>query len=199
MLTALIKLLAPILVHTCEEAWANIPHRNPAEPDSVHLALLPEFDEAILEMAEDLRPVNEDLGRASTDKLEAGPAWIWDRLLGLRADAMVQLEAMRNAGVKNPLDTEAVFSVAPGDTLTATFIQIYLHELEDLMGVGHARWVEADDLEVGQAVRVDIVDTRKEYRRCDRSWKRRPDVGHNSKYPDLCARDAAVMEELAQA
>jgi isoleucyl-tRNA synthetase len=46
ILDSLIRLLAPILVHTCEEAWAALPHRSQA-CDSVHLARLPEVDSEI--------------------------------------------------------------------------------------------------------------------------------------------------------
>ena len=46
-------------------------------------------------------------------------------------------------------------------------------------------------------VQVEVFDTREKYARCARSWKRRPDVGTDADYPDLCARDAAVMRELA--
>ena len=52
MLVTLVKLLAPILPHTAEEAWEHIPSRPAAEPPSVHLALLPEFDAEVVRMAE---------------------------------------------------------------------------------------------------------------------------------------------------
>ena len=196
MLLALVKLLAPILPHTCEEAWEHIPFRDAAEPYSVHLARLPEYDEEVLELADDLRPVNPDLGAFSSDKLVPGPAWVWGRLLELRQVGLVELEALRNAGVKNPLDAEAVFRVAPDNEPVNRLVEIYLKELEDLLGVGHARIEPADDLPEGVVVDVEVFDTRDKYPRCARSWKRRPDVGANADYPDLCARDAAVMEEL---
>ncbi|KKM19197.1 hypothetical protein LCGC14_1658090, partial [marine sediment metagenome] len=51
-LMTLLKLLAPILPHTIEEAWAHVPNRDPAEPDTPHLALMPEVDVDALDAAE---------------------------------------------------------------------------------------------------------------------------------------------------
>jgi len=197
MLLALTKLLAPILPHTAEEAWEHIPFRPAGEPPSVHLADLPDYDEAVLELAEDLRPVNPDLAAFSSDELTPGPAWIWNRLMDLRQDGLAKLEALRNAGVKNALDAEAIFKVPAENDQVASLIETYLKELEDLLGVGYARIERVDALPEGTAAAVEVADARQKYPRCARSWKRRPDVGANPSYPDLSARDAAVMEELS--
>jgi len=195
MLVTLVKLLAPILVHTADEAWDHIPMRDPDEPHSVHLALLPDYDESVLRLIEDIRPVNPDLGTFTTDELQAGPAYVWGRLLALRQQGLVKLEALRNAGVKNALDAEAVFHVADGSDDVAEFIATYLKEMEDLLGVGHAT-IQRGPAEGDEAVSVEMIDSREKYSRCARSWKRRPDVGSDAEYPDLSVRDAVVMREL---
>ncbi len=197
MLVTLIKLLAPILPHTCDEAWDHIPFRQVAEPHNVHLASLPEFDEEVLEFADDLRPVNPDLAMFNSDELKVGPAWIWDRLLELRSAGLIELEALRNAGVKNSLDAEAIFQVVAGKGKIKEFVETYLKELEDLLGVGYARIEEVDSLPNDKVVAVTVADTREKYPRCARSWKRRPDVGSDAAYPDLSARDAVVMQEIS--
>ena len=194
MLLTLVKLLAPILPHTCDEAWGHIPARPPGEPTSVHLALMPNYDPAALRLAEDLRPVNPDDAAWSPDELEAGPALVWERLMRLRQTGLARLEALRNAGVKNPLDAEAVFTVA--DDASAEFVRTYLEELEDLLGVGHAL-VERGEMPESTKIDVNVVDSRHRYPRCARSWKRRPDVGADPNWPDLSARDAAVMKQIA--
>ena len=197
MLVAMVKLYAPILPYTCEEAWDHIPFRPAAEPRSVHLALLPAYDKEMLELAEDLRPVSPDLAQFDGDKLEAGPAWIWARLLELRDAGLGKLEALRNGGVKNPLDAEAVFEVARSNVAAGDMLEKYIRELEDMLGVGYARIERVDELPPGVTVDVEVFDARGKYHRCARSWKRRPDVGGDKDYPDLSARDAVVMKELA--
>ena len=197
MLVALVKLLAPILPHTAEEAWEHLPYRPPAEPESVHLARLPEVDSEMLRLAEEIRPVAVDLASFSGDTLQAGPAWIWERLMDLRGAGLVKLEALRNGGVKNPLDAEAVFKVARGREEAARLIETYLGELEDLLGVGFARLERDAALGEGEAVAVEVLDSRERYGRCGRCWKRRPDVGSDAQYPDLSARDAAVVRGLS--
>lgn len=203
MLTVLVKLLAPILPHTAEDAWRHIPNRDPKEPESVHLAKMVEYDEDTLRLAEEIRPENPDVALFSMDDLRIGPAWVWDRLLDLRQAGLVKLEALRNSGVSNPLDAEAIFTVAVDDQAAKTFLEAYLTELEDMLGVGYARIeqvphradVEAVSEMIPIGVRVE--DAREKYARCARSWKRRPDVGSDPDYPDLSARDAAVMKALS--
>jgi hypothetical protein len=66
-----------------------------------------------------------------------------------------------------------------------------------MLGVGYARIERVDELPPGVTVDVEVFDARDKYQRCARSWKRRPDVGGDKDYPDLSARDAVVMKELA--
>jgi len=201
MLIALVKLLAPILPHTCDEAWEHIPSRPQDEPSSVHLALLPDHDRRMLELAEQLTPVVKDQAFFAADQIEPGPGWVWAQLMELRSAGLIKLEALRNAGVKNPLDAEAVFKVSQDNDDAATLIETHLKELEDLLGVGTAqiRRVRPEEL-AGEktVVEVEVTDAREKYARCARSWKRRPDVGSDPDYPDLSARDAAVMRELTE-
>ena len=196
VLVTLIKLLAPILPHTAEEAWAHVPHRDAAEPDTPHLALMPEVDEDALDVAEAAGTGWCENMKFEIDSLSPSPVMIWGRLMDLRADGLVQLEALRNAGVKNPLDAEAVFTVRAPDGGARAFLQMYLPELEDLLGVGYARIEEADTGGPDTPITLRVADARDQYARCARSWKRRPDVGSDSDYPDLSARDAHVVKTL---
>jgi len=196
LLVALVKMLAPILPHTAEEAWEHIPHRDPDEPDSVHLALMPAVDALVLDAADAVgHGWCESMKFDEWAELSPTPAMVWERLLALRQEGLVRLEQLRKAGVKNPLDAEAVFTIASGDDAAERFLQMYLGELEDLLGVGYARMETVPVLPDGP-IAVRVEDARQKYPRCARSWKRRPDVGSDPEYPDLSARDAAVVRAL---
>ena len=150
------------------------------------------------------------LDRPTPEKVQLGPRWTWERLMDLRAEALVKLEALRNTGVKNPLDAEVVFKVAAGQEAShrdasqsgsrpvgALLREGYLGEMEDMLGVGFAR-AETVPQVANESLGVDIevLDSRERYQRCARCWKRRPDVGSDKDYPDLSARDAAVVKAL---
>ncbi|MCP4375696.1 MAG: class I tRNA ligase family protein, partial [bacterium] len=196
MLMTLVKLLAPIIPHTCQEVWEHIPHRDASEPDSVHLAMLPECDLATLETAEAIAPVTPDEAAGWSWQLQPGPAWIWEKLMELRQSGLGKLETLRNDGVKNPLDAEVIFQIAADNDQAADLIEAHLSELEDLLGVGYAHIQRVEQMPEGEVVGVEVLDSREKYQRCNRSWKRRPDVGQDTDYPDLSARDAAVMKTL---
>src|SRR5262249_27114926 len=75
MLTALSRLLAPILTFTMEEVWGHLP--GAGKPDSVHLTTFP-----------------EERGEWMNERLAAE----WDRLLEVRGEVTRALEAARKAG-----------------------------------------------------------------------------------------------------
>ena len=197
VLLTLVKLLAPILPFTTEEAWSHVPFKPENAENSIHLEELPEPDQQAVELAENLEPTHSDFMIQPESALNAGPAWIWNWLLDLRGEGLVKLEELKKQGVKKSLDAEAVFTAPSNCAGILCILEEYADELEDLLGVGFVRveaGPESDDKL--SSVTVAVEDTREKYKACQRSWKRRPDVGADADYPDLSLRDAEVVKQL---
>jgi isoleucyl-tRNA synthetase len=114
---SLMRLLAPILVHTADEAWMKLHDQDENPEVSIHLEHLPEpFD----------WPVNKG----------------WDLVLEIRAEALKRLEeAKEDPGISNPMDAGVVAGL-PDEERSA--LEPYLPELADLCGVSRFD-VEASD------------------------------------------------------
>ncbi|MGH7178952.1 MAG: isoleucine--tRNA ligase [Tepidisphaeraceae bacterium] len=172
MLVALTKLLSPMLVYTADEVWEHIAHTTAGDADlfSVHLARLPS---------------------ASGRKFSEDQIQEWRLLMDLRDAALRQLDALKkNVGLNKALEAEVVYRV--DDDELRRRLQSYGPDLEDIVGAGFHSFSERGA--EGPAVIVEVLDRRNSYQACARSWKRRPDVGRNTRYPDLCLRDADAVE-----
>jgi isoleucyl-tRNA synthetase len=168
MADCLIRLLAPMLVFTADEAWGHLPHKTGEEAAlaAVHLLLLP-----------------EETGDAPTEEQKRE----WEKLMELRDQALAQLDALKKSVALNKaLDAEVVYHV--GESLRRQ-LERYGPDLEDMVGAGFHSFADGP----AGADRVEVVDTREKYKACARSWKRRPDVGEDAEYPDLSLRDAAIV------
>jgi isoleucyl-tRNA synthetase len=167
---ALIRLLAPMLVFTTDEAWEHLSRKSGvgAIQDSVHLQLLPEcfYKE---------KPSPNDLGR-------------WALLRDFRDQATRQLDDLKKSvGLNKALDAELIYHV---DDAGREQLEMCGPDLEDIVGAGFHSFVSATK---GSFPRVEVVDRRENYKACARSWKRRPDVGTDPQYPDLSQRDADAV------
>jgi isoleucyl-tRNA synthetase len=172
MAECLIRMLAPMLVFTADEAWEFLPNKTSEEiaASSVHLLLLPE----------------KTGGEPSEEQARE-----WATLMGLRDQALGQLDSLKKSvGLNKALDAELVFKV--DDEGLRRRLQGYGADLEDMVGAGCHSFAEKGDGPVG----VEVLDRREKYKACARSWKRRPDVGQDREYPDLSVRDAAVVRAI---
>ncbi len=164
----LTKLLAPMCVFTADEAWEYLRHK-PEQLDSVHLARLEKPAEL---------------------KLKPDVTANFEMLLKLRDAALLQLDQLKkSAGLNKALDAEVIYKVK--DEASRKSLEAFGVDLEDVVGVGFAT-ITIDPAAAEPT--VEVVDRRNTYAACARSWKRRPDVGADPAYPDLCARDAAVVK-----
>jgi len=173
----LTKLLAPVLVFTADEAWEHILHK-PVEDRasaSVHLTLLP-----------------EPSGGVVSDEQRKE----WELLMELRDSATQQLDVLKkNAGLNKASDAEVIYHVETEELRRK--LEAYGVDLADLVGAGF-HTIKDDPDPKGPAVTVEVVDRRDVYPACARSWKRRPDVGSDTEYPDLSTRDALAVRALVR-
>ena len=168
---ALLRLLAPILSFTTEEAWAHF-KRPEGSPDSVHLALLPEPEE-----------LTAGLTREQRARLEN-----WDRLLPVREQVLKTLETARQEKVIGaPLEAQVRLN-ANGDLYP--LLRQYAGELPGLFIVSEVA-VENGAGEL--AVTVEKSSASK----CERCWKYLPEVGGNADYPTICNQCRAAVQEQA--
>jgi isoleucyl-tRNA synthetase len=108
----------------------------------------------------------------------------------LRDSALMQLDRLKKeAGLNKAVDAEIVYCV---DEPLRARLAAYGADLEDMAGAGFHSFEAAGSV----AASVRVADRRAEYKACARSWKRRPDVGADPRYPDLSVRDAAAVANL---
>ncbi len=112
----LIRILAPILVHTAEEAWSALQNGENGE-SSVHLELLPE------------PPARWADGR-------------WGDVMSLRAEVLKQLElAKERPGISNPMDAGIEVMVS---SEKCAILEPFQPELADLVGVSRFSFLAGD-------------------------------------------------------
>jgi isoleucyl-tRNA synthetase len=180
---ALVRLLAPILVHTAEETWAYLPApAHGAREASVHLARWPQVDPHVLD---------EDLLAK------------WEWLEDVRRDAYAVLERFRSRGLIDKY-TEARVALAVTDKAELERLkEVGAPALADLLMVSELALVtatEAEALPGEKALGADAEVKRfhsatlmpQTYKRCERCWNFRPTVGQ-AEPADLCDRCRAVV------
>jgi isoleucyl-tRNA synthetase len=173
-LSALVRLLTPVLAFTAEEIWRHMPGDN-SGLDSVQLAEMPEVVEDYLDL-----------------ELEQK----WERLLSVRGEVTKALEeARRDKLIGNSL--EAVVDLYAGKELYA-FLEPMSDSLATLFIVSDvtlatlgsepasARKIESMP-ELAVAVRPAGTG------KCERCWMYHEGVGADAGHPTLCPRCAGVI------
>jgi len=111
----------------------------------------------------------------------------WQKLMNARELALSQLDALKKQkGMNKALDAQIQYPAEWKNDYAP-----YDRDLEDVVGAGCHSFLDA-----GAGQEIQVADIREIYQACARSWKRRPDVGSDPQYPDLSARDAAVVRGL---
>jgi isoleucyl-tRNA synthetase len=169
-LTAITKLIAPILPHTADEVWKYIPG---TELSSVQLAELPEVDASLFDEA-----------------LESK----WEKFTLLRDDVLKALEEARKEKLIGNSLSAAVHLYPDQETyqfLTgfAQLDQLFIVSAVQLHEAGTAA-PEGTHTFKGMSVKVAVAEGEK----CERCWIVTPEVGHDEQHPTLCKRCASVIQ-----
>ncbi|RYB97034.1 isoleucine--tRNA ligase [Ciceribacter ferrooxidans] len=169
----LVTWMAPMLPFTTEEAWLS---RNP-QAASVHLEQFPEIP------AEWLNPALDE----KWGKIRQVRTVVTGALEIERKDKRIgsSLEAAPVVHVGDP----ALFQALEGQDFAEICIT------SDIAVVADEG--PADAFRLPEVGKVSVEPKLAEGRKCARSWRITTDVGSDPDYPDVSARDAAALRELA--
>ena len=175
VLNTLVKLVAPVLVHTAHEVWRQLEYREAV--DSVHLATWPEVDAGLVDAELDERfakflKVREEVAR-EIEKMRAA------KEIGSGLEVTVELYTED--------DSFKAMLTGMGDRLS-TYLLTSDVTVADEKPEGAAQGVEMQQLYVKVA--------KSDYSKCVRCWRFRQSVGSNAQHPGLCERCVEVVSNL---
>jgi isoleucyl-tRNA synthetase len=163
ILDALVRMLAPILVHTAEEVWETMKFKS-SDADSIHLAEMPKVDTSINWQKDEPK---------------------WQKLMDLRDKVLVTLEPLRKDKIIGSNQESSVTIYCSGDD-AAAIEQFGLKNFAALCIVSEVI------LEKG-ATETTVSAQKSPHKKCQRCWNYWPTVGANKEHPDLCERCISVI------
>ncbi|HYO45610.1 MAG TPA: class I tRNA ligase family protein, partial [Gemmatimonadota bacterium] len=166
VLDTLIRLLAPILTFTAEEAWGAMGSRSPE--DSVHLL---EFAPACLE------------------RRDAALEREWDVLLRARQAVTAELEKLRELKVIGS-SLAARVEIAVRNDEERAILEARAGDLEEVFIVSD---VQIRETSAENDEEFLVAASPAEGEKCQRCWRYRTDVGENTSHPDLCSECAEIV------
>jgi isoleucyl-tRNA synthetase len=165
-LDCLVRLLAPVLPFTAEEAWGAIESRSPDE--SVHLL---------------------EFSAPQPERRVADLEREWDVLLRARQAVTAELEKLRERKVIGS-SLAARVEVAVRNAEERAILEAHLADLEEVFIVSQVQVVGATgETEEEFAVAASPAAGEK----CQRCWRFRTDVGEDVSHPDLCVECAEIV------
>jgi isoleucyl-tRNA synthetase len=169
--SALLKVMAPVLSFTAEEAWPLFaPQLHASAGGTIFTQVWHRFPEGL-----------EDTGLMAR----------WERLRAIRALVLRELEAVRSSGgIGSSLQAEIELHLSADDFEVA---QSLGDDLRFVMITSQARVVRVDRPE---ATAVVVQPSRAS--KCDRCWHWRSDVGADARRPGLCGRCVSNLFGLGE-
>ena len=168
VLSAVTRLIAPIISYTAEEIWAFMPHISSDNTESVFLNDMPEKS-----------------GLEFTDDFTAK----WDTIINAREEANKVLEIKRNEKlIGKSLEANVIVHCKDDDSFSK-FSEI-TDELKTALIVSGISVVKDTDAE-DNTVSFEVVKAEGE--KCERCWGYSVTVGSDCEHPTLCSRCASVV------
>ncbi len=172
--SALVRLVAPILVFTAEEVWKSLPRRA-GDLESIHLAVFPAADEL-------------------SAGLDAASSASWEQLLRVRDDVLKALEEARQAKlIASALEAKVVLNA---DAPLYDLLRQYKNRLRELFIVSQVDVVARTSGGNPDAAPAGVLVVRAEGSKCERCWNYSTHVGESAAYPTVCERCLAALEEI---
>ncbi|MBQ9080740.1 MAG: isoleucine--tRNA ligase [Clostridia bacterium] len=177
VLSALTRLLAPMISFTAEEIWKHMPHVASDKTESVFLNDMPAYDEVLAQKTAEL-----------TEK--------WDKMFEYRDDVMKALEIARaDKMIGKSLDAKVTVYVSDDETYAS--INAFADDLAGIYITSAATVRKGDapagafaETQTGIAVVVEPADGCK----CDRCWSYSTE-GEKTEDGFICSRCLAVIAE----
>lgn len=168
ILSSIIRMVAPVMVFTAEEAWSRMPE---ARGESVHLASWPKIE---------------------FSKENKGVSSGYARIFKIRESVLLALEEKRQAKIIGaPL--EASVNIMPRSRELYDFLCGFKGELPSIFIVSEVN-IKEPDSEIEGEFKVEVAKTTGV--KCQRCWNYRKSVGSDSVYRDLCGRCAEVVANI---
>jgi isoleucyl-tRNA synthetase len=171
ILDTLLRLIAPVLSFTADEAWQYLPGEHEA---SVHLAPFPP-----------LQPELKD------DNLVER----WERIMRIRAEVSKALELARaSKTIGHSLDAMVTINASADDAAflreyAAILKEIFIVSCVDLKGPIEPGTGYASETIAGLLVRIDAAPGAK----CERCWCYSEELGTDAGHPGICPRCTAAV------
>ena len=172
--SALVRLIAPILVFTSEEVWKFLPKA----AGSVHETLFPD-------------------ARELAAGLDESNSAAWRTLAGVRAEVLKALEAARNAKtIGGSLEARVELHAEGAEKTALETHAAWLPALFIVSQVTLPLNTPADGIKSETIKGLTIAVRRADGKKCERCWNYSTHVGESVEFPTVCERCLPVVQKF---
>ena len=174
--SALVRLVAPILVFTAEEIWKYLP-KGHGEPESVHMTVFSD---------------DQSLRTGLPPKQIA----VWELLSRVRGEVLKALETARNEKkINSGLEAKVLLNA---ELELKAKLKHYLSVLAGLFIVSQVDFLTAGagDFKSEAIPGLEVTVQKADGKKCERCWNYSIHVGENPRYPSICERCNEALAEI---